>query len=63
MCYNEKEMIKMNDDLVFKKEFDWKKRIMSKREMNTLEAYSIGVITGGGAILAFQLALALIDKL
>jgi hypothetical protein len=54
----------MRDELLlFKNEFDWKKRITSKPEMNTLEAYSIGVITGGGAILAFQLALALIDKL
>lgn len=54
----------MRDELLlFKNEFDWKKRITSKREVNTLEAYSIGVITGGGAILTFQLALALIDKL
>lgn len=56
----------MNDDLVFKKEFDWEHKdvkLNKVHRLNILEYFSLGVLIGSGSILAIQLALALIDKL
>lgn len=57
----------MEDELVFKNEFDWDKRIdkniKKEKMLNQVESFSMGMLFGAGGLFVFQLLLAIVDKL
>lgn len=57
----------MEDELLFKNEFDWDKRIDKKednrRKLKQAQTFCMGMLYGAGGLFAFQLLLAIVDKL
>lgn len=57
----------MEEELLFKSEFDWDKRINkkedNKRKLKQAQTFCMGMLYGAGGLFVFQLLLTIVDKL